>query len=183
VLRDAPVRMIVERFVAEADAASPALIRGFSLVGSLAPGDHRPRAGDIDFVAVAPARPGPGQGAILRRVHARLRRRFRRPRFDGCYVTPDDLGRDPALAVGTLDAHEGRLTVRATAPVTWETLARHGVPLRGSDREDLGMRTDPAALARWTLANMAGYWRPWHARHARSPSPAGLCALGSRVPA
>jgi hypothetical protein len=179
------VRTITDHFLAEADAALPAFIRSFYLVGSIALDDYRPGGSDIDFIAVTPARPSPEETATLRRIHARLQRRFRRPYFDGSYVTLGDLRRDPALALGALDAHEGRLTVRSGGldPVAWETLARHGIPLRGPDRAALEVWTDPAALARWTMGNMGSYWRRWHARHARWPSPAGLFALGTWAPA
>ena len=67
-------------------------------------------------------------------------------------------------------------------PVTWHTLARHGIAVRGPDPAALGVWDDPAALATWTLGNLDGYWRPWHDRHARLASRAGLAALGTWAP-
>lgn len=179
------VRTIIEDFLSEADGALPAFFQGFYLVGSIALDDFRPGGSDIDFIAVTPNRPSPEEVAILRRMHARLQRRYRRPYFDGFYVTQDDLRRDPALAIAAAEAREGRLTVRSGGldPVTWQTLAEHGIPVRGPGRQALGVWTDPTALARWTLENMASYWRRWHARRARWSDPARLYALGTWAPA
>ena len=50
------VRTIIDHFLVEADAALPAFIRSFYLVGSIALDDYRPGGSDIDFIAVTPAR-------------------------------------------------------------------------------------------------------------------------------
>jgi hypothetical protein len=167
------------------DAEAPGLVEGFYLLGSVALGDFRPRESDVDFVAVAAARPDAVALPALRRVHARMRGRYPRPHFDGFYVTRGDLGRDPALAVGAPDAHEGRVRAGESGldPVTWHTLARYGVAVRGPDPGGMGVWTDPAALASWTLGNLESYWRPWHRRFSRPFSIEGVAALGSWAPA
>lgn len=150
------VRLASADFLAAADGALPGYIQGFYLVGSIVLDDYCPGGSDIDFVAVTPARPDSREVATLRRIHARLQHRYRRPSCDGFYVTRDDLRRDPALALGVPDVHEGRLVVHLGGldPVTWQTLIDHGIALREPDRRDLGIWTDPTVLARWTLENM-----------------------------
>ena len=179
------VREVAGAFLRAVDAEAPGLVAGLYLTGSVALSDFRPHESDIDFVAVTATRPDAVALGALRRVHARLQAQSPRPYFDGVYVTRDDLRRDPALAIGALDAHEGRVTVSTAGldPVTWHTLARHGIAVRGPDPAALGVWDDPAALVTWTLGNLDGYWRPWRDRHARLASRAGLAALDAWAPA
>lgn len=46
-------------------------------------------------------------------------------------------------------------------PVTWHTLARHSVAVRGPSPDELEIWTDPTMLASWTRGNLQGYWQPW----------------------
>jgi hypothetical protein len=46
-------------------------------------------------------------------------------------------------------------------PVTWHTLAEHGIAVRGPQPQRLCIHTDDAQLRAWTLANLNGYWRRW----------------------
>lgn len=55
------VRAVIEDFITAADRALSGFIHGLDLVGSLALDDYRPGTGDIDFIAVTPARPDPGR--------------------------------------------------------------------------------------------------------------------------
>lgn len=178
------VRRLIEVFLRAVDAAMPGLVKGFYLIDSVALEDYRPGQSDIDFIATTRARPDPAELVALRGVHTRLQRHHPQPYFDGCYVTRAELRRDPALAIGALDAHEGRITVGTGGldPVTWHTLACHGVVLRGPDPTALGVWTDPDALAAWTRGNLESYWRRWRARSARWSSPHGLSARGNWAP-
>jgi len=141
-----PVQAVIEDFLTAADGALPGFIQRLDIVGALALDDYRPGASDIDCIAVIPARPDPGEVTTLRRLHARLQRRYPRPYFGGFYVTRHALRRDPTLASGAPEAHVGRLDVR----------------------------TDPTALAGWALGNMDGHWRRWHARSGRWSHPADI---------
>lgn len=181
----AGVREILDAFLAAADEAAAGLVEGLYLTGSVALADFRPHESDIDFVAVTAARPDAAALDALGRVHARLQARYPRPYFDGVYVTWADLRRDPALASPAPYAHEGRFGSGSFGldPVTWHTLARHGLPVRGPAPADLAVWADPAALAAWTSGNLDSYWRPWRDRHARLCSRAGLAALGAWAPA
>lgn len=69
-------------------------------------------------------------------------------------------------------AHEGRVEPGdfEPNPVTWHTLTRHGVRVRGADPAQLHVWTDRAVLNEWTLANLDGYWRPWLQQFARPMS-------------
>ena len=100
-------------------------------------------------------------------------------------MTWDDLRRDPTLAIPAPSIHGGRFGLGAFAldPVTWHTLAHHGLPLRGPAPTCCAIWADPAVLASWTWGNLDSYWRPWRERSTRLFSKAGLASLGSWAPA
>jgi hypothetical protein len=149
----AVVDNVVSAYLEVMDAETAGLIEGLYLTGSVALGDFRPRASDIDFVAVTAKPLDEVATAAVARAHARLRKRFPRPVFEGIYATWDQLAADP-----TRCGHD---------PVTWHTLARHGVVVRGPDRTELKVWTNAEALAVWTLGNLDSYWQPLLDRAAR----------------
>jgi hypothetical protein len=142
--------------------------------------DFRPHCSDIDFVAVSADYPDAQDLAALQRVHSRLGKHWRRPYFDGIYVTWGDLTRDPACISPGPSAHESRFYASGRGewnPVTWHTLARHGVRCRGPAVAALPIWNDPAVLAAWTNDNLDTYWRRWLARGARLFTPGGMAQL------
>ncbi|TDD34006.1 DUF4111 domain-containing protein [Nonomuraea terrae] len=166
------VDAIVDTYLSLADAEAPGLVEALYLEGSAALGDYRPTASDVDFVAVT-TEPPPVE--VIERIHARL---GVHP-FDGVYLTWDDLRRDPASLGQRPQAHAGRLNRRGDLnPVTWHTLARHGVTCRGPKPKDLDIWNDPEALAAWMDANLDHYWRRLVTRAARVVSPWGLACFG-----
>lgn len=180
------VRSVVDAYLALVDVEAPGLVQGLYLTGSMALSDFRPGASDVDFVAVTARACDAAAVAALARVHARLAVRFRRPFFDGPYVTWDQLAHDPLDAAPGPHAHEHRLEAQAINerhPVTWHTLAHHGIAVRGPQRQELNIWTDGAALTAWTRDNLERYWRPWRRRGARVLSKHGLTCLGSWGPA
>jgi hypothetical protein len=153
---DPVVDRVVSAYLDAIDLEAPGLIEGLYLTGSAALGDFRPHTSDIDFVAVTPV---PPDVSALERVHARWRRR---PYFDGLYVTWSDLARDSTLAHSLPLSYEGHFSADKGVgdPVTWHTIAQHGVVCRGPNRADVEIWTDPKGLAAWTLDNLESYWRP-----------------------
>lgn len=177
------VRDTVRAYLEAVDAAAPGLVGGFYLTGSVALGDFRPHTSDIDFVAVVEAPLSASTTASLAGVHARLRAQ---PFLDGIYVTWRDLAGAPSAARPGPHTNEGRFHAESTAqrhPVSWYTLARHGIALRGPARAEIEIWTDAAVLAAWTRANLEAYWRPWRERGARLLSRAGMAMLGEWAPA
>lgn len=175
-----PVQAVVDNYLDAVGVEVPGLIEGLYLVGSVALGDFRLHGSDIDFVAVTADRPDTKNLAALERVHFRLRERWRRPFFDGIYVTWDDLANDPALIRPGPSAHESRFNPNGRGewnPVTWHTLAQHGVRCQGPAVADLTVWNDPAVLAAWTNDNLDTYWRRWLDRGARLVSRDGMAQL------
>ena len=180
------VQAVVDDYLGLVDADAPGLVQGLYLVGSVALDDFRPHASDIDFVAVTDNPLSPDDISAFRRVHTAMAARHRRPYFDGGYVTWRDLTGNPALAGPGADAHEGRLNPRSAGrcdPVTWHTLADHGVTVFGPPCEDVPVWTDREALAAWTHQNLDDYWRPWLRRSSRLWSRPGLACVHSWGPA
>ncbi|MEV4107971.1 aminoglycoside adenylyltransferase domain-containing protein [Nonomuraea sp. NPDC049695] len=164
---------IVETYLSVADAEAPGLVEGLYLEGSAALGDYRPDTSDVDFVAVTAAEP---PFEVLERIHTRL---GAYP-FEGCYLTWDDLRLDPSGLGPRPRAHGGKLHPRGYLnPVTWHTLARHGLTCRGPKPDELELWHDPAALAAWTDDNLDRYWRRLVTRASRLAAPWGLASLGN----
>ena len=176
------VQGVVDAYLEAADHEAPGLIEGLYLTGSTALDDFRPFTSDVDFLAVTSNHPDAAAVAALRRAHRLLRNRCSRPFFDGRYVTWDDLTRDPQQAGAGPSSSEGRFRAQGGGncdPVTWHTIARHGIRCRGPAPVDLRVWTDPAALVSWTLNNFDSYWRPLLRRARRFPDPWSITAFTS----
>jgi Domain of unknown function (DUF4111) len=178
----APADTIVDAYLQAVDAEAPGLLEGLYLEGSVALGDFRPRTSDLDFVAVTAGPPDRAALSALARVHARLSARWRRPCFDGLYLTWAGLRDGPGRTGPYPRSREGRFhaaTDGIASPVTWHTLAQSGVTCRGPAPRDAGIWTDARALAAWTDANLDRYWRRLTDRAARPLSPWGLTPYGT----
>jgi hypothetical protein len=176
------VDSVVDAYLDAIDHEGPGLVEGLYLTGSAALGDFRPHTSDVDFVAVTANRPDAVAIAALQRAHRRLRNRWPKPYFDGLYVTWEELACDPAATRRGPYSYEGRFHARSGGPrnpVTWHTVAHHGIPCRGPQPTDLNIWTDPEKLARWTLDNLDTYWRPLLSCASRLLNRQSLIALTS----
>jgi hypothetical protein len=142
---------LVDRYTQRMDQASPGLLQGLYLVGSIALDDFHDEVSDVDFIAVADD-PDP---ELLRQVHQGL------DRFDGLYVTFTDLRTSPAELPDGHYQLDGRLGVgnEGRSPVEWITLANHGVRIRGPRPAELNVHADPEELREWVRGNANTYWR------------------------
>lgn len=162
-------------------------------------GAFRAGRSDVDFVAIVNGALGRRELARLRAAHVgrwtaalahdvALRQRW--PLVcNGIYIQAGDLLSAPLDVIPLAGHVAGRFRVATREgfdvnPVTWQVLARHGIAIRGPDRERLPIRTDEGELRTWTLANLNGYWRRWveRVRHAglntRGVPPRRLAASG-----
>ncbi|GAA1768119.1 aminoglycoside adenylyltransferase domain-containing protein [Nonomuraea bangladeshensis] len=166
------IEAIVETYLSLADAAAPGLIEGLYLEGSAALDDYHPATSDVDFVAVTAA---PPPVEVLAHIHTSL---GAHP-FEGVYLTWDDLRGNPCDLDVRPGAQAGRFEPRrGVNPVTWHTLARHGVTCRGPKPGEFDIWSDPDVLAAWTDDNLDRYWRRLVSRAASPVRPWGLAALG-----
>jgi predicted nucleotidyltransferase len=96
-------RPVVEAYLAAIDAHLPDRLSAFYLVGSIALGDYRPGASDIDFVAVTPTLLVNTELETLAALHVVLHAAMPSLFLSGIYVTPDDLLRDPRTLTAVPD--------------------------------------------------------------------------------
>ncbi|EFL10126.1 MULTISPECIES: aminoglycoside adenylyltransferase domain-containing protein [Actinomycetes] len=174
------VRRSTDLFLSTVDRAAPGLVSGFYLVGSVCFGDFHPRgtgrgrlgtASDIDFVAVADRRPGPGEISALAHAHATTIAQFPEPHFDGTVLTWADLAAGPDECPDVPCAQVSRFTASGRDglnPVTFCELARHGIAVRGPRPSDVDVWADQDALRAFTLDNLIRYWRPWWEKNRRT---------------
>jgi len=176
------VRAVTGDYLALVDAEVPGLVEGLYLTGSVALDDFHPSHSDIDFVAVTARKPGPEDLAGLRRAHARLVAKHKRPHFDGAYVTWAELAADAENAAPGPHAFANGFQDGSRAerhPVTWQTIVQCGVAVRGPSPAEAKILGDPDGLESWTVGNLGAYWRPLWTRMSRLPSAEGLAALGT----
>ncbi|GJE28907.1 nucleotidyltransferase domain-containing protein [Methylobacterium organophilum] len=138
--------------------------RGLYLVGSIALGDFRPGASDIDFVAILDEAPSTETSERLARVHGDLARSGS-PHFDGVYL-PASLLREPAPGEAVMPfSVDGRFRTgelcRELNPAVWRCLARYGRRILGPAPSELGIANDTDVLRAHQIANLHGYWRSW----------------------
>jgi hypothetical protein len=179
------VQTVAQEFLRNVDAEAPGLVQGLYLTGSVALGDFRPHASDVDFVVVTADPPTDGDAAALRRAHALTRTRVPDPQFNGVHLTWDDLGADPAECGPVPSVLGGRFRARSAAdvnPVTWHVLATRGVTVRGPLPVELDVWDEPDSLRAWSLGSLDEQWRRWRAAAGRLVTPRGLTALGSLAP-
>ncbi|MEV4639351.1 nucleotidyltransferase domain-containing protein [Actinoplanes sp. NPDC049548] len=170
---DADVARTCTAYLALADRYEPGLVQGLYLQGSLALGDYRPGASDIDFVAVTSRTPDP---RALEAIHSGLRRTHGGTDFDGVYLPEDALRRDPDVVPDGPSVHEWRVEAVSRFErnlVTWHVLAQGGIAIRGPAVAELCVYTDWPTLAAETRENLAGYWAAWRNRAALGLAGAG----------
>ncbi len=193
----ASVARRVDDLLTRLDRALPGRVEGFYVVGSVGLAAFREGRSDIDFVAILEGGLDADEVRRLRAIHlgrwaravlgdGALRRRW--PLVcNGSYLERGDLARSP-LEVTPLaghvagrfaagEAHSGRRF--DVNPVTWHTLARHAITVRGPEPALLEIRTDPRELLAWTRENLDSYWRAWVTR-ARRVGSLGARALPRR---
>lgn len=150
------------------DAARPGLVVEMHLTGSVALGDYKPGASDIDALCVVDHPLEPAELDVLRDMHEQHTGRH----IDAVYLTSAELAADPSSAAAP-HAHQGRFsTDRAfdANPSVWRTLQVAPCPVRGEPAGDVWF--DAQELIRWNRANLAGYWRDWVSwLRERAPSP------------
>src|SRR6266851_7948114 len=167
------VHRAVDEYLKAVDHALPGRIDGFYVVGSVALGDFQPGRSDVDFVALVTQPLTAGELHQLSRLQRRLYVQslvdaiphLRWPLVcNGVFVESKDLKRS-ALQVTAVASHvAGKFTSSGgfdANPVTWLTLKRHGIRLRGPEPADLDVYHSDDEFRAWTLRNLNSYWRHW----------------------
>jgi len=140
------------------DEKLPGRIGGLYLSGSLALDDYRTGRSDIDFVAVSDTALEPSELEILRQVHTELRRMLPAPKLDGVYLTWPALVAAP-VGLSVPYCLRGQFETKgdfAINPVTWWTLHRHPLALRGPAKPVV--HHDDQMLRQWCRDSLQNYW-------------------------
>ena len=150
----------VDTWLAHHDRVAPGLVEGLYLVGSIALDDWQPRS-DIDIVAFS-ADPATDEDAErLQAAHraaaSELDRTVDGPRlaWGDVSVPPTPLHRPWSLD----GAFHHDAECFEINPVTWYTLATHGVAIRGPGRTGLHVVTDVDDRRAFVRGNVSTYWR------------------------
>ena len=157
----AEVALVMSAYLRLVDARLPGRVSGLYLVGSLALDDYRSGQSDIDFVTVTDLAFTPSELTQLRQIHRELRRTRKSPTLDGVYVTWSELRAEPngRAAPYCLDGKFFPSGGFAANPVTWFTILRHPVPMRGPANPAIWH--DDESLRRWCRENLQSYWAAW----------------------
>jgi hypothetical protein len=157
----AEVVIVMSAYLRLVDARLPGRVSGLYLVGSLALDDYRSGQSDIDFVTVIDPGFTPSELTQLKQIHNELRRARKSPTLDGVYVTWSELRAEPKELAAPYCLN-GRFFPSggfAANPVTWSTIFRHPVPMRGPANPAIWR--DDKALRRWCRENLRSYWADW----------------------
>jgi hypothetical protein len=160
VLLPVPVAEALAAWIDAHDEAAPGVIEGLYLVGSVALDDWTPHS-DVDVVAVVADPSDPDLFDDLAAAHALVRERVSIA-VDGPYVAWGDLV-VPPVAVQRPWVLDGEYHVDGESfeinPVTWYTLAIHGIGVRGDPARRLGVHVDLGERRSWVRENLQTYWR------------------------
>ncbi len=152
----------IEALLADLDQTLPDVVSGLHVVGSIALGDYQPGHSDIDVVVVTRHPLGEADVAAVDSVHQRDRRNAGGP-IQASYLTTSSLATKADPLVPSVSHNDGTTaygTDFEVNPVTWRSLVRHAVAVRGT-ATSVWMR-DPSdgEVAVFCRTNLAEYWRP-----------------------
>jgi hypothetical protein len=156
-----PLRLWLRTF----DEVAPGAVEGLYVVGSAALGDWQPGQSDIDIVAVTAEPADEELSGTLRAAHAIYRERHPERTVDGPFVAWGDLTVPPAAIsrpwmLGGAYRHDAECF--EINPVTWFTLVRYGITVRGTELSELPIPTDLDERIRFVADNSLSYWRSVH---------------------
>ncbi len=143
------------------DRHAPGLIEGLYVVGSVALDDWGPGS-DVDIVALTADPATDDDVDAFRDAHDEVSAQLSGITVDGPILAWSDLAQPPlaALRPWTLDGEfffDGDCF--EINPVTWFTLAHHGIAVRGGLAEGLGVVVDEVERRSWVIDNVDTYWR------------------------
>lgn len=176
------VSALVTDRLSAVDAALPGFVTALWVTGSAASGDWRPGRSDVDFVAATSRVPELADLEALAALHAAVGEIH----YDGLYVPAADLGAPPSAEESAAHVVNGEFASGPCGyctPVTWLELRQDGSAVRGPIPGTLVAAPDPAALRRWLLGNLRGYWsgQAAHTERVAAERPAAAPVGGEPV--
>jgi len=162
------VAALVSAYLSRVDDRLPGRLTGSYLVGSVALGDYQPGPSDVDLVAVTDTSLAPTELQTLKKIHTDLKRIPGLPALDAVYITWPQLKSAPT-GLSAPYGLNGRFFPAggfAANPVTWATLHRYPLAVRGPAEPEVWH--EDALLREWCRQNLRDYWVPWaHAARTR----------------
>lgn len=156
-----PVADALAAWLEAHDRVAPGVVEGLYVVGSVALADWQPHS-DIDIVAFTADPTDAATVAALEAAHAGYHDQAGRPTVDGPFLSWADVG-SPPLAAQRAWSLDGEFRFDGECfeinPVTWHTLAEHGVAVRGPAPELLDIYVDASDRRTWVRENLDTYWR------------------------
>ena len=150
---------IVRSFADALEEALPGKVEGIYLIGSLALRDFRPGQSDIDFLAILDPTADVNALSRVRRIVSAAHPNVD---CDGIYLSTGELALPPA---GTgPSAREGKVVLASgdeRHAVTWLTLLRHGITVKGRLPSSEWIAADETQAAFHSRQNLISYWLPW----------------------
>ena len=156
----------VQEWVRVFDEIAPGALEGLYVVGSAALKDWQPGASDIDIVAITAEPADEDMAATLLTAHAVFTERHPGMAVDGPFMAWGDLVVAPqgVTRPWTLDGHfHHDAECFEINPVTWLTLARYGIRVRGPKLADIPIPHQAVEVVRFVVDNALSYWRTVHA--------------------
>ena len=157
----APVTATVESWLGHHDRLAPGVVEGLYLVGSVALDDWTPSS-DVDVVAFVA---DPTDAEVVERLeaaHQAYRSEAGLPTVDGPFLSWSDVT-TPPLASQRPWSLDGLFRFDGDCfeinPITWFTLAQHGIAVRGPSPGLLDVHLDAADRRAWVGENVDTYWR------------------------
>ncbi|NHN30647.1 aminoglycoside adenylyltransferase domain-containing protein [Paenibacillus agricola] len=165
---------IIQLYMGQIEEASPALLEGWYLYGSVALDDYSIEKSDIDFIAVTGKRLEAAEIALIRSIHEDVERQYALPSLSGIYVTWADLGKLQHEMAPFPYFHDGQMHEAGYFElnlVTWFELKKYGIAVKGPLTSELPFQVDEQQLMSSLLTNLDTYWKGWIHRAHRLSSP------------
>ncbi|MEM9041503.1 MAG: aminoglycoside adenylyltransferase domain-containing protein [Actinomycetota bacterium] len=156
-----PVVDAIARWLARHDELVPGLIDGLYVVGSAALGDWRPGS-DVDVIAFTSREVVADDVVALTSAHETAATDNPGVDVDGPRLEWTDVTTGPQRLVrpwSLADEFHHDDQCFECHPVTWRTLARHGVVVRGPAVAELEVFDDDSAVCDFVRENTNSYWR------------------------
>jgi hypothetical protein len=155
------IQPLLEEYLLLLDSKLPNFLEACYLQGSLALGAFNERLSDIDFIAFISRACTANDLESLKGIHQSLKVKFPRWPLEGSYLQWRDLGQPDSAISPHPHYHDGLLDPLAHPnlnDITWLTLKKGGIALKGPEVATLALEVDWPGLLANLKHNLNTYW-------------------------
>ncbi|MEA4831307.1 hypothetical protein SDC9_70337 [bioreactor metagenome] len=136
---------------------------GIYLTGSIALGSYHYRKSDIDFTVLVRSPLSDDYFKHLEDLHKELVVAFPHQKFEGHYISNNDLGKQPNEIQPVFTIHDAKLSKshHDINSVTWFTLKNYGITVWGTPASELDLNISTEDLSKYVIENLNSYWSYW----------------------